>query len=39
MDLISFVIGYAIGFISPIIAVIVYGRKQIKAALEPYKVK
>jgi uncharacterized protein YybS (DUF2232 family) len=34
---IYFVIGYALGVISPIVIMIVYARKQIKEALKPFR--
>jgi hypothetical protein len=36
---IFFIIGYAIGFVSPILIIMIYARKQISAALKPFKVK
>lgn len=32
-------IGFALGFVSAILSLVVYGRKQIKAALNQFKVK
>jgi uncharacterized protein YybS (DUF2232 family) len=34
---IYFAIGYGVGFISPIVIMLVYARKQIKTALKPFK--
>jgi hypothetical protein len=37
MDLIMFVVGFVAGFFTPIIILIVYGRKQIHEALKGFK--
>lgn len=39
MDLISLVIGFVIGFASAILALLIYGRKQVAEAMKQFKVK